>query len=254
MRLVFTEDGVMLKRVNWLVVLGLVILLFGAANFWYYYRKNAPSPFDVVDEEAESSGFLPIIVPAANDDAEAAAPTLAASAPDPGPTEQDTGLVPDRVVIPSIYLDAPVVSVHYKDVESGGQVYHQWRVPAEFAAGWQDESALLGVPGNTVLNGHHNAYGMVFRNLIQLSIGDLIIVHSGDTEFHYEVAAKMLLPERGQTLETRLENARWLQTSADERLTLVTCWPADSNTHRVIIVAFPEGTYIPPAGEEPIGD
>jgi sortase (surface protein transpeptidase) len=28
-----------------------------------------------------------------------------------------------------------------------------------------------------------------------------------------------------------------MQSTDDERLTLVTCWPADSNTHRLIIVA-----------------
>ena len=41
----------------------------------------------------------------------------------------------------------------------------------------------------------------------------------------------------------REENGRWIQPSDDERLTLVTCWPADSNTHRLILVAVPEPDY-----------
>jgi sortase (surface protein transpeptidase) len=50
----------------------------------------------------------------------------------------------------------------------------------------------------------------------------------------------MILAEEGQEIGVRLENARWLQPSDDERLTLVTCWPQWSNTHRLIIVARPE--------------
>ena len=36
-----------------------------------------------------------------------------------------------------------------------------------------------------------------------------------------------------------MENAAWIMPSEDERLTLVTCWPYTSNTHRLIIVARP---------------
>ena len=119
--------------------------------------------------------------------------------------------------------------------------YHQWRVPAEYAAGWQDTTALLGRPGNTVLNGHHNAHGMVFKDLVELQKGDLIEVYGSGWKITFKVAVKLLLPERGQPLDVRMQNARWIETSDDERLTLVTCWPAESNTHRVIIVAYPVG-------------
>jgi sortase A len=40
-------------------------------------------------------------------------------------------------------------------------------------------------------------------------------------------------------LEIRMANAEWLGGTDDERLTLVTCWPQKSNTHRLIIVARP---------------
>ena len=162
--------------------------------------------------------------------------------------------VPERLVIASIALEAPIIPVHYRDIEVGGQVYHQWRVPSEFAAGWQDTSARLGLPGNTVLNGHHNAYGRVIENLAELRTGDVIQVYSGEWEYRYAVAAKLLLPERGQRLEVRMENARWLAASEDERLTLVTCWPAESNTHRLIVIAYPLGRPVhhpPPLGETP---
>jgi sortase A len=37
----------------------------------------------------------------------------------------------------------------------------------------------------------------------------------------------------------RLQNAQWIQPTTDERLTLVTCWPYNDNSHRLIIVARP---------------
>ena len=47
------------------------------------------------------------------------------------------------------------------------------------------------------------------------------------------------LRRKNQSLEVRRENARWIGPSHDERLTLVTCWPRNDNTHRLILVALP---------------
>jgi LPXTG-site transpeptidase (sortase) family protein len=155
------------------------------------------------------------------------------------PESQSTGLIPNRLVISRIKLDVPIVPVGFQETASAGQVYNQWLTPVQYAAGWHVTSALLGVPGNTVLNGHHNAYGMVFKDLVKLQIGDAISVYSGSQEFRYQVVSNMLLPERFEPLSTRIENARWIEPSLDERITLVTCWPQDNNTHRVVIVAMP---------------
>ena len=54
---------------------------------------------------------------------------------------------------------------------------------------------------------------------------------------HLRPANVLILPERDADLAARLENARWIEPSQDIRLTLVTCWPEYSNTHRLIIVA-----------------
>jgi sortase A len=40
-------------------------------------------------------------------------------------------------------------------------------------------------------------------------------------------------------LEVRLANAEWIKATEDERITLITCWPYESNTHRVVVVAVP---------------
>jgi LPXTG-site transpeptidase (sortase) family protein len=50
---------------------------------------------------------------------------------------------------------------------------------------------------------------------------------------------RVIFPERFARLEQRVENARWILPSEDERLTLITCWPYESNTHRLVLVAKP---------------
>lgn len=152
-----------------------------------------------------------------------------------------TGMVPDRIVIPDIHLDAPIKKIPYRLIkdDTTGFVYQQWAVPNERAAGWQPTSALLGEPGNTVLDGHHNVNGMVFRYLVDLQPGATIELFSGHMEFKYTITNKMILPERNEPLSVRFSNAQWLLPSSDERITLVTCWPFTSNTHRLIVVAVP---------------
>lgn len=145
--------------------------------------------------------------------------------------------IPDRIAIPAINLVAPIVVSDFNLAKVEGETFGQWVAPSKFAAGWHPDSALLGQKGNTVINGHHNEYGEVFGKLVDLEVGDLIIVRSGDKEYRFVVANKMIIAERFQPAEVRLENARWLGKTDDVRLTLVTCYPKETNTHRLIIVA-----------------
>jgi LPXTG-site transpeptidase (sortase) family protein len=146
---------------------------------------------------------------------------------------------PRRIVIPSIEVDAPVTTVSLAAVQNDGQTYYQWQVPEAYEVGWHNTSAPLGQPGNTVLNGHHNIHGEVFGKLVDLEAGAEIIVYDKTEPHRYTVADVQILPERGQPLAVRLENAAWIQPTDDERLTLVTCWPHTDNTHRLIVVAYP---------------
>ena len=117
----------------------------------------------------------------------------------------------------------------------------KWLVPAEPATGWHTTSAMLGEPGNTVLNGHPNAFGEVFVSLVDVTEGDIIWVESEHSRFSYQITNKIILHEKYKELDVRMSNAQWLLPSVDERLTLISCWPYDSNTHRLIIVARPMG-------------
>lgn len=159
----------------------------------------------------------------------------------PTPTPEPTFLpsIPTRLEIPSIGLDAAVIQAVPKDIRIGSDYYEQWEAPDEFAVGWHTTSALLGQIGNTVLNGHHNINGKVFENLYKVVPGQEVIVYGGNLKYTYIVVNVMILPERNVDMNTRMENARWILPSTDERLTLITCWPAESNTHRLIVVAQP---------------
>jgi sortase A len=145
---------------------------------------------------------------------------------------------PDRIVIPSINLDVPVVPVGWHIEEQNGQKISVWDSP-DNAAGWHKTSAYPGNSGNVVLNGHNNIRGEVFRYLIDLEPKARIRLYVGDTVYPYLVSEKHLLKERGEPPQVRYQNAQWIAPTQDERLTLVTCWPYTSNTHRVIIVAEP---------------
>ncbi len=209
-------------------------------------------------EEASSARQRPT-VPTATKDVEPPTPTLTRT-PTPTPTATATptptveptprdGTIdveqpppadtpPSYIVIPSIKLNAPVVPVGWHIEEQNGQRISVWDSP-DNAAGWHETSAYPGRSGNVVLNGHNNIRGEVFRYLIDLEPGARIVLYVGDTAYNYAVTEKHILKEKGEPPEVRYQNARWIAPTTDERLTLVTCWPYTSNTHRLIIVARP---------------
>jgi len=147
--------------------------------------------------------------------------------------------LPVRLVIPSIDLSAPVVPAPVDFESVAGKEYLHWFVPEKYAVGWHTTSAMLGQTGNTVLNGHHNAYGEVFVSLENVTEGDLIWVESDHTRYIYQITNKMILPEKYEQIDVRMNNAQWILPSIDERLTLISCWPYETNTHRLIVVARP---------------
>ena len=184
--------------------------------------NNAPVP-DVLPAELPQTPLLspaqtltpvPVVTPLASDASE---------------------WIPTRIVIPAINLDAPIETVGWSVV--GG--VSTWNIPNHYAAGWLQVSATLGKKGNTVLDGHHNIAGEVFRHLVDLKPGVVITVYSAQRAFTYQVSAMHILPDLNQPIEVRRRNARWIQATLDERLTLVTCWPYTGNTHRLIVVATP---------------
>jgi len=176
-----------------------------------------------------------------------APPTSVAKAPRGTPT-RDPNLLPNgvrygdhrpklasrivRIASPDVKLDAEVYEVY--------AIKGQWEV-ADYAAGHHYNSPNPGEGGNIVLSGHNNWRGEVFRYLEKMEVGDLIQVWTLDGKEHrYRVAETMKLKEAGATQAQRIENGRVMLPTDHERLTLITCWPYTTYTHRLIIVALPE--------------
>lgn len=236
------------RTVILLVSLGFLLVVFAFGKGLIDLVLLPGRTIDLAADDQIEAGFLPVYA----EDGDVADAELVSVGPPPAqpfPTPQaaplealptvDPGVPPDRLVIPAIELDTTVIPIGFEKLQFEGEVYDQWLAPDYRAAGWHNTSVGLGVPGNTVLNGHHNIKGEVFRDLYRLQAGDQLLMYSGSEEFEYVVVFTAILEERNQPLEVRLANAEWIKPTEDERVTLITCWPYESNTHRVVVVAVP---------------
>jgi sortase A len=75
--------------------------------------------------------------------------------------------------------------------------------------------------------------------LVDLEPGDSLILYDEDGSYEYEVTQRVLFEEKGKSMRERNFNARWMMPTSDERLTLISCWPFETNSHRVVVVAQP---------------
>jgi sortase A len=148
-------------------------------------------------------------------------------------------ILPSRIVVPAIQVDTPVVELGWTtNKTASGAIFSEWDV-AEYAAGWHKNSSVPGETGNVVMSGHNNILGSVFRELDQLKRGDEMTVYAGGSEFTYVVDEVLILPEKHASNQQRKTNVKYIQETTDDRLTLVSCWPRDDNTHRIVVIAKP---------------
>lgn len=148
--------------------------------------------------------------------------------------------IPVWIAAESIELDADVVAMGWEVKEQRGKIITEWQVPEE-AAAWHRNSGAPGGGSNIVISGHNNsAGGRIFANLEELNIGDQITVRNmqGNT-FQYKVKDKKLVRTLGASQQTLDFLEGVLKPTPTEQLTLITCWPSWSNTHRVIVTAVP---------------
>jgi sortase A len=90
-------------------------------------------------------------------------------------------------------------------------------------------TALPGQAGNAAIAGHRTTYGAPFFHLDQVVPGDDIQVTTLSGSFHYRVSSK---PRAVVPSDTAV-----LNPTHDNRLTLTTCTPAFSASHRLVVVA-----------------
>ncbi len=139
--------------------------------------------------------------------------------------------------IPAIGVEAPIIGFSPRERQVDGATVLRLPVPNFYGVSWDVRSTEPGFAGNTVLTGHSNLYGGVFGDLDLLAYGNEIAVWSQYGVFSYYVSQIEYIPDKDQPLEVRIENAAWMLPTPDDRLTLITCWPATHSTHRLIVIA-----------------
>ncbi len=144
---------------------------------------------------------------------------------------------PSFLEIPSLQLTTAVEAMGWhRAVGPDGEAYSRWD-DIHFAAGWLQNSARPGDNGNVVVSGHNNTFGAVFRDLWRMQAGEPIVVHADGERFVYVVDSVIVRPEWQVSDAQRAVTASYIAQTDDQRLTLVSCWPPNSNTHRVFVEA-----------------
>ncbi|MDO9300363.1 MAG: sortase [Anaerolineales bacterium] len=143
----------------------------------------------------------------------------------------------EQISIPALNVDGRVVPVgwrvNFSDNFQSGEF--EWDSP-DSNVGWVITSALPDETGNVILYGHNNLYEKIFENLADLAQGDRVYLQTGNQRWEYKVRNVLLLPVIGASREQLNKYQKYLQPTQDARVTLISCWPPISNTHRVVVI------------------
>lgn len=139
--------------------------------------------------------------------------------------------VATRIVSQALRVNTTIIPTYVQN--------NAWQV-ADYAAGWLYGTSQPGQPGNSVFAGHNNWHGEVFRYLEFGHVGDEFTIYTSDGAAHlYRVSEIYKVQEKGISLSQQLQHAHYTDQTADERVTLITCWPYTTYTHRLIVVGKP---------------
>lgn len=243
---------------NVLILVGMLMIMFvgGLLADEQYNVYAASGDNDVGTAEVVA---LPSSQPTANEAAPAAQPTTAPertrfnipilnTTPDsaltnavPRTTSNGAPSSVTRIVIPQIGLDKKVLEVGWKVENIDGQEVAIWDVD-KYRVGHHKGTSNPGDGGNVVLAGHSGGKAYPFNDIFFLKQGDLIELYSNGQLYDYRVSDHILVDEVGQSIEKRLENARYIEPTDQEYVTMVACWPLtgpNKFNQRIIIRAKP---------------
>lgn len=254
---------------NVLILVGMVMMLFvgGLLADEHYNVYAASGDNDVMAPVAELPAPAPTAAPG-----QTAVPTTLAVVPqapsrfdipvlNSGSVGELTNVVPattgsygpstiSRIVAPDIKLDKKVVEVAWAVQNVDGQEVAIWDVD-KYRVGHHQGTANPGESGNIVLAGHSGGKAYPFNDIFYLKEGDLIELYSNNQVYQYHVSAHILVDEVGQPIEKRIENARFIEPTKEEVVTMVACWPLtgpNKFNQRIIIQAKPVNAQ-PAAGQ-----
>lgn len=177
-------------------------------------------------------------------------PILATTTAAAGVTEQmfqsTEPLAPDAAgrplsfAAPALNLQIPITEMGWQVTEVNGKRKATWEVPQD-SAGWHLNSAQPGTAGNLILSGHHLLGAAVFAPIArgEMTVGmQLLITDDQGRTFLYQVReVSNPLPALGASAAEQQQATAYLAPSTSAILTLVTGWPAFSDTHYVFVVA-----------------
>lgn len=156
------------------------------------------------------------------------------------PLVADAAGAPIRLVIPALDLTIPVEAMGWQVTQVEGERKAIWEVPAN-SAGWHLNSARPGTAGNMVFSGHHVLGAAVFAPLARGEVttgAELLITDDQGRTFLYRVSTVgEPLPALGASAAEEQQAAAYLEPTTTAQLTLVTGWPAFSDTHYLFVVA-----------------
>ena len=159
--------------------------------------------------------------------------------PTPAPTSTPEPMPAVRIIIPKIGVNAAIVEIDLR-IELRQGVWRGVWDTAAYAVGHRQNSANPGERGNIILSGHNNTEGAVFRRLAEMAPGDEVFVYTLDREFVYVVEKVDIVLAVGASPEEKAKHAAYTVRTPDETLTLVSCWPYVTYTHRVYVVTKPK--------------
>lgn len=239
-------------RITW--TLGNLLLFAGA--YLLLYVGGVYAQIEYNRQAARGDNDLPLITDTVNNTRASVttAEPVAFSAPVLNTGGQVSSRVPDaeqaaqvstisRLVLPTVAIDYKVVEVGWTVQEQANGPVAIWDV-AEYAVGHHKGSANPGENNNIVMAGHVGGYGQVFRDLFYVHPGDPVTIYSDGQQYRYVVQERLVVDEENAPPEQRAANARYMEPTEDEVVTLITCWPAtgpEKFTQRIIVRATPYG-------------
>jgi sortase A len=213
-----------------LITLGVIVFLFLAYELWFtgLYTAHAQADFK---QQLRSQWATPQVLPGESGPGATPAP-VQVDRPVPGDA---IGLI--RIPrLGSDYSFAIVEGVAADDLKKG---------PGHYPG-----TALPGGVGNFVLSGHRTTYLAPFNGLGDLSVGDPIVIETRDTWYTYRVTAtEVVLPTDVAVILPVPNKPTAKPTKA--LITLTTCTPKYSASHRLIVDGVLETTLPKSAGSPP---
>lgn len=233
-----------------LITLGVIVFLFIPYELWFtgLYTEHAQSQIKR-QLEASWASPAPVASPATGSTAASPSPgTGSGPGPSSVPTASAPAVAPVALVANAIgIIRIPRLGTNYGYAIVQGVSTDDLKKGPGHYPGTADPGGL----GNFVVSGHRTTYLAPFNGLGELAQGDAIVIETRDTYYTYRVTTiqtvlptdvAVILPVPGQPRATPTQAL----------ITLTTCTPKYSASHRLVVTgllesALPKSAGLPPA-------